>query len=115
MVRTDGVSICVLLSSPKPKQKESLPRVKKRKIPEKSEYFQDNLEDLHFNKVYIDPNKRDLLYCLGESGLKHYRKIRERYEVATEEVVNYELTKKTLDKTKWNDHMEDFLLSFTIV
>ncbi|KAJ3215595.1 hypothetical protein HK099_006298, partial [Clydaea vesicula] len=90
-------------------------------------YFQDNLEDLHSNKVYIDPNKRDQLYCPGsnckklrytqmqlrkESELKRYRKIRERYQVATEEVVNYEITKKTLDKTKWNDYMKDFFIKF---
>ncbi|KAJ3218167.1 hypothetical protein HK099_005181, partial [Clydaea vesicula] len=82
-----------------------------RKKPEKSEYFQDHLEDLHSNKVYIDPNKRDLLYCLGSNGkklrytqmqrrkeseLKRYRKVRERYQVATEEVVNYEITKKNV-------------------
>ncbi|KAJ3214269.1 hypothetical protein HK099_006949, partial [Clydaea vesicula] len=69
MIRTDGVSICVLLSSPKPK-KDDIPRVKKRKKPEKTEYFQDNLSDLRCNKVFIDPNKRDLLYCLGSNGEK---------------------------------------------
>ncbi|KAJ3216300.1 hypothetical protein HK099_005917, partial [Clydaea vesicula] len=79
----------------------------KREKNQKFEYFQDNLEDLHSNKVYIDPNKRDYtqMQRRKESELKRSRKIRERYQVATEEVVNYEITKKTLDKTKWNDYM----------
>ncbi|KAJ3397092.1 hypothetical protein HDU92_000792 [Lobulomyces angularis] len=60
----------------------------------KAEYFQDNLKGLLSNKVHIDPNKRDLLYCLGsngnnsrytqiqrrkESGLKSYQKIRQKF------------------------------------
>ncbi|KAJ3212198.1 hypothetical protein HK099_007789 [Clydaea vesicula] len=37
-------------------------------VQEKTEYFQDKLEELHSSEVNIDPIKRDLLYCLGGNG-----------------------------------------------
>ncbi|KAJ3383772.1 hypothetical protein HDU92_003930 [Lobulomyces angularis] len=93
IMRTNGGSICMLLSATKPKKEENIPRVKKRKKPEKTEYFQDNLEDLHSNKVYINPNKRTCCIVLvgngnklrytqmqrrKESGLKRYQKNRQK-------------------------------------
>ncbi|KAJ3377461.1 hypothetical protein HDU92_008254, partial [Lobulomyces angularis] len=76
----------------KPRKKNNAIIVNQKKdLP--SEYFQDNI--LKENHVYIDPNKRDLLYCLGwnddklrytqmqrrhESRSKHYEFIRNKLE-----------------------------------
>ena len=91
MIRTDGVSVSVVMGPPTTKG-----RGVKRKIQtpiSEDEYFQ-TVDPALFkeNHVYIDPNKRDLLYCLGSNSqkirytqqerdhhrkTKKYRKIRE--------------------------------------
>ncbi len=39
---------------------------RKRRRVEQSLYFEDNIEDIRENHVFIDPNRRDLLYCLSQ-------------------------------------------------
>jgi hypothetical protein len=80
MIRTDGISCCVLIKNTSKKKAYGSNRGKKRKR-EKTEYFQDNLEDISENKVFIDPNVRDLLYCLGNNGKKlRYTSMQRRRE-----------------------------------
>ncbi|KAJ3216905.1 hypothetical protein HK099_005679, partial [Clydaea vesicula] len=75
------------------KQQKGKPKSKKKP----SEYFQDNiLKDIH---VYIDPNKGDLLYCLGANGKKlRYTQMQRRHESSSKK---YELIRSKLeDKNK---------------
>ncbi|KAJ3299286.1 hypothetical protein HDV03_003069, partial [Kappamyces sp. JEL0829] len=66
IIRTDGISCSVLLEPTSGSTKSyKRKRSSKRKQPESSEYFQDNLESLRNNLVFVDPNRRDLLYCRG--------------------------------------------------
>jgi hypothetical protein len=60
-VRTDGVSISVILDKNQVRR-----RKRKRKSPPPSIYFEDNLDQIREKKVFCDPNRRDLLYCLGK-------------------------------------------------
>ncbi|KAJ3394224.1 hypothetical protein HDU92_007081 [Lobulomyces angularis] len=82
-IETDGISVTVCLEDipshnkkknrkgKKRKKSDDTPiienkkqqKVKPKSKKKPSEYFQDNI--LKDNHVYIDPNKRDLLYCLG--------------------------------------------------
>ena len=62
LVRTDGKSISILLDDRAAVQRQ---KIKRRRV-EPSLYFEDNIDEIRRNRVYIDPNRRDLLYCLGE-------------------------------------------------
>ena len=62
LVHTDGISISVTLDDRAVARRQK----RKRRGVEPSMYFEDNLDEIRPNKVYIDPNRRDLLYCLGE-------------------------------------------------
>ncbi|KAJ3387297.1 hypothetical protein HDU92_002004 [Lobulomyces angularis] len=47
-------------------------------------YSQNHTEELHEYKVFIDPNKRDLLYCLGNNGENlRYTQMQRRSEIQT--------------------------------
>ena len=67
-IRTDGISISVLI------EKEIIKDQKRKRkpaaAPNASGYFQDHIQELKENKVFIDPNRRDLLYCLGSNDRK---------------------------------------------
>ena len=65
-IRTDGYSVSVLLQ-----EREGFagcPR--NRGTPVVTHYFQDHLNELKEDHLYIDPNRRDLLYCLGSNEEK---------------------------------------------
>ena len=68
MIHTDGVSVSICLG-PKTRKGGGYLRKRKYEAAEASNefhYFQDaEPNQLKARKVYIDPNKRDLLYCLG--------------------------------------------------
>ncbi|KAJ3014915.1 hypothetical protein HKX48_004890 [Thoreauomyces humboldtii] len=78
-IYTDGVAVSILVQPPGAKKKS----MGKKKSPSKAEqkrtlaakYVTENLPalqraDEYAKIVYIDPNKRDLLYCMDSSGQK---------------------------------------------
>ena len=73
-IKTDGVSISICIGPQTTKGNSSSSTVGKRKreLDEPVEkYFQDVPQsDFKVNSVFIDPNKRDLLYCLDSNGQK---------------------------------------------
>jgi hypothetical protein len=133
MIRTDGVSICVLVGEPKTSRYSSNTSLKRKKPDSvaKTEYFQDNLEEIGENKVFIDPNKRDLLYCLGsnnkkirytqmqrrkETRSKHYERIRKQFlkdqDIEQDPVMNTRIPKRTLDSKFWEIYMKEYFCKF---
>ena len=65
---------------------------RQRRPKVQSEYFQDHVDQIRENKVvfdltsqvYIDPNRRDLLYCLGSNDLKlRYTSMQRRKETGS--------------------------------
>ncbi|KAJ3004676.1 hypothetical protein HKX48_001104 [Thoreauomyces humboldtii] len=79
-IYTDGVAVSILMQPPGAKRKMG-----KKKSPSKAEQKRtldakyitvpENLmalriAEVNTNIVYIDPNKRDLLYCMDSSGQK---------------------------------------------
>jgi hypothetical protein len=74
-IRTDGISLCILMSpkftkymTKEEKQEQGIVKLSKKAKNEanKENYFQEiEVSKFKKNKVFIDPNKRDLLYCLG--------------------------------------------------
>ena len=62
MIRTDGVSLSVVVDERLVAQRQSK---RKRRQPPPSMYFDDNRHEIREKHVFIDPNRRDLLYCLG--------------------------------------------------
>ncbi|KAJ3216404.1 hypothetical protein HK099_005892 [Clydaea vesicula] len=85
-------------------QNESVKKTKKldkKDIP--SEYFQENT--LKENHVYIDPNKRDLLYCLGSNGEKlRYTQMQRRYETRSKK---YSIIRKKLEEHNVNLYQQN--------
>ena len=76
-IRTDGYSVSVLLQ--KSQRFAGGPRI--RAAPVVQDYFQDHLNNLKNNHLYIDPNRRDLLYCLGSNDEKlRYTSMQRRSE-----------------------------------
>ena len=69
-IRTDGISVSVLIEKENVKDQKRKRKRKPAAAPNASGYFQDNIQDLKDNKVFIDPNRRDLLYCLGSNDEK---------------------------------------------
>ncbi|KAJ3011204.1 hypothetical protein HKX48_006969 [Thoreauomyces humboldtii] len=75
-VYTDGISVSISMQPPGAKER----RHRKKKGPTKAQqkrtldatYFPNHIDELRAapNIVYIDPNKRDLLYCMDEQGQK---------------------------------------------
>jgi hypothetical protein len=79
MIKTDGVSVSICLGpqttkgSSGAKKRKRDADAKEAKAAEAGVYFDGEDIDLtqyHSNRVYIDPNKRDLLYCLGSADTK---------------------------------------------
>jgi hypothetical protein len=83
-IRTDGVSISVLLERPgfhRPQQRT-------HNVAEQIPYFQDHINSLKNNLVFIDPNRRDLLFCLGSNDQKlRYTSMQRRRESKQKEHV----------------------------
>ena len=101
-------------------------------------YFQDaEPNQLKARKVYIDPNKRDLLYCLGinkdgdqeeklrytnsqrrvECRFKKYSRIREqitRDGIQDKQLLECSFSKKVLDRERFNQYLQDFFQKFTL-
>ncbi|KAJ3378037.1 hypothetical protein HDU92_007721, partial [Lobulomyces angularis] len=121
MTRTDGISICVLLSKIKTTSYGTSTTSCKRKRT-KGEYFQDNIRDVKSNFVVIDPNKRDLLYCLGSNGKKlRYTQMERRKETRSKRYseirsevgikqnqMNVIVPRKVIDKDAWNIYIKEF-------
>ena len=136
MIRTDGVSVSILLGPQTTKGAgckrnfEEINGVKKPKKIKKTEeqYFQ-NVEpklELTDSDVFIDPNKRDLLYCLGSNNVKlrytqsqrnvetrskKYKKIRESLTKAANiqtHQIDYIVYKKVLDIQMYNLYLKSF-------
>lgn len=82
-VRTDGISISIVIEKPEVKRKK---RKRNHIIRQQSEYFQDHIPKLKNEKVFIDPNRRDLLYCLGSNTEKlRYTSMQRRSETKAKE------------------------------
>ena len=80
-IRTDGISVSVLIEKENVKDQKRKRKRKPAAAPNASGYFQDNIQDLKENKVFIDPNRRDLLYCLGSNDEKlRYTSMQRRSE-----------------------------------
>ena len=83
MIRTDGISCSVLIEEPH-RVNQARPRQHVARV--EGDYFEDNLADLKCEKVFIDPNRRDLLYCLGSNDLKlRYTSMQRRSETKAKE------------------------------
>ena len=78
-IRTDGVSVSINIVTPG--QNKQRKRKRKHGTPTTTEYFQDHIPELKHNMVFIDPNRRDLLYCLGSNEKKlRYTSMQRRSE-----------------------------------
>ncbi|KAJ3387105.1 hypothetical protein HDU92_002143 [Lobulomyces angularis] len=107
MIRTDEVSIsvCCLRLNSQRDENNNIPSVKKRKKPERTEYFQDNLDDLSRNIVFIDPKKRDLPYYLGSNGKKlRYTQMQRRKEsgLKSNRIIPEKVSSQIVDQTEEN-------------
>ena len=61
------------------------PRKRKRGTRPRTDYFQDHIAELKHKMVFIDPNRRDLLYCLGSNKKKlRYTSVQRRFETKAE-------------------------------
>ena len=76
-IRTDGYSVSVLLQ-----ESEGIAGGRrKRGAPVVTDYFQDHIDEIKEDHLYIDPNRRDLLYCLGSNNEKlRYTSMQRRSE-----------------------------------
>ena len=73
-IRTDGYSVSVLLQE----SAGFAGGARNRGTPVVTDYFQNELKEDH---LYIDPNRRDLLYCLGSNDEKlRYTSMQRRSE-----------------------------------
>ena len=83
-VQTDGISLSVNIQKPqlfmqRKRKREHQPR-------QQSEYFWNNIPELKQEKVFIDPSRRDLLYCLGSNDQKlRYTAMQRRSETKAKE------------------------------
>jgi hypothetical protein len=80
MVRTNGVAVSVLLGQvPESGRRPEVAVTTNR--PSDIVYFQDAIDEITDDFVCIDPNKGDLLYCLGPNGVKlRYTQNQRRFE-----------------------------------
>jgi hypothetical protein len=83
MIRTDGIYCSVLIEGPhvrdQTRQRRHVPRAE-------PEYFEDHLADLKDDKIFIDPNRRDLQYILGSNDEKlRYTSVQRRRETKAKE------------------------------
>ena len=129
MIKTDGVSVSVIVGP----QTTKGPGRKRKKIVESESYLQDaTMDQIKHSKVFIDPNKRDLLYCLGsnekklrytqsqrdhETKSRKYRNIRNELRNDAEiDGQPYDVAaapKKTLDVNGFNIYLRFFFATFT--
>ena len=86
MIRTDGISCSVLIDCT---VKRRGPRAGRIHVPAaEPDYFENNLQALKPDMVFIDPNRRDLQYCLGSNGKKiRYTSSQRRSETHAKEHV----------------------------
>ena len=83
MIRTDGISCSVLIEKPHHRN-QARPRIHSPRA--EPEYFQDNLPALKPDKIFIDPNRRDLQYILGSNDEKlRYTSMQRRFETKAKE------------------------------
>ena len=134
MIRTDGVSISIIIGPQTTKGNGTMRKRKKDdepKVKNEEYYFQDvDPDEFHESKVFIDPNKRDLLYCLGnndkkirytqsqrqlETKSKKYRKLREKLTHENNMNTNpldTNVSKKVLDPRGYDIYLKMFYRKF---
>ncbi len=125
IIQTDGISLCVV-HGPLSQQKRQRKDPVKATVKDEEAYVEEAPGEVKNDYVVIDPNKRDLLYCLGSKGeklrytqqqravetrSKKYRKIREKLTTAAgmdASPFDVRASKTTCDREGYNVYIREF-------
>ena len=120
-IRTDGVSLCVVLGPPSRQHGNGRKRIKLNRGNETPYVHQELIKPEY---VVIDPNKRDLLYCLGSNDQKlRYTQPQRKKETRQLKYTRmrqslghhgriYGHSNTTVDPAEFSHYLQSFMLDF---